>query len=376
MHDDACQPQSPASDSAQWNLVESNLPTGHLSPISTGMDTSSNSGPSAHDTSLAMPKLEPLDEDFCLDNVTEAPAADLDHGNLSSTNPKQKRPRGRPRKHPLNSAINAGKVTKGRSKTGCITCRKRKKKCDEAKPRCMNCEKNAVVCEGYHEKKLWRSGKDKASDGHTEASEDATVLEALLYHTEASEDAVVFHMQPLFHGVVTVEDRLFWKHYYVSLSNVLTVEGEAKNAFKDIILPLANKHQGVMHSVLAMSKSRDLTRCLAEPSRLSPPGRYGLNPPEDPTYLAFITEFFQIGPRWLLLKPPASLVFLMGSFNTYLRLLQSRTPSVKTFTTVLKLGWTTISCGVHKRFKRPSSSGRQHGLQVIAGIGSGLCTNT
>ncbi|CRK24218.1 hypothetical protein BN1708_013886 [Verticillium longisporum] len=165
MHDDACQPQSPASDSAQWNLVESNLPTGHLSPISTGMDTSSNSGPSTHDTSLAMPKLEPLDEDFCLDNVTEAPAADLDHGNASSTNPKQKRPRGRPRKHPLNSAINAGKVTKGRSKTGCITCRKRKKKCDEAKPRCMNCEKNAVVCEGYHEKKLWRSGKDKASDG-------------------------------------------------------------------------------------------------------------------------------------------------------------------------------------------------------------------
>lgn len=29
----------------------------------------------------------------------------------------------------------------------------------------MNCEKNAVVCEGYHEKKLWRSGKEKAGDG-------------------------------------------------------------------------------------------------------------------------------------------------------------------------------------------------------------------
>lgn len=29
----------------------------------------------------------------------------------------------------------------------------------------MNCEKNAVVCEGYHEKKLWRSGKEKACDG-------------------------------------------------------------------------------------------------------------------------------------------------------------------------------------------------------------------
>mgnify|MGYP001569234165 CR=1 FL=1 len=46
-----------------------------------------------------------------------------------------KRPRGRPRKHPVvPESIN--KVTKGRSKTGCITCRKRKKKCDEMKPRC------------------------------------------------------------------------------------------------------------------------------------------------------------------------------------------------------------------------------------------------
>lgn len=47
-----------------------------------------------------------------------------------------KRPRGRPRKHPV-LPESTNKVTKGRSKTGCITCRKRKKKCDEAKPRCM-----------------------------------------------------------------------------------------------------------------------------------------------------------------------------------------------------------------------------------------------
>ncbi|KOS17721.1 hypothetical protein ESCO_002751 [Escovopsis weberi] len=66
---------------------------------------------------------------------------------------KQKRPRGRPRKHPLAAAANTAKVAKGRSKTG----------------------------------------------------------------------------------------------------NVLTVEGEARNAFKDIILQLANRHQGLMHSILAVS---------------------------------------------------------------------------------------------------------------------------
>lgn len=60
-------------------------------------------------------------------------------------------------------------------------------------------------------------------------------------------------MQPIFHGVETTEDKIFWKHYITHLSNVLTVEGEAKNAFKDIILQLANKHQGLMHSILAVS---------------------------------------------------------------------------------------------------------------------------
>lgn len=29
----------------------------------------------------------------------------------------------------------------------------------------MNCEKNAVVCEGYPEKQIWKSGREKAEEG-------------------------------------------------------------------------------------------------------------------------------------------------------------------------------------------------------------------
>ena len=46
------------------------------------------------------------------------------------------RSRGRPRKHPIltqNSTLN---IRSGRTKTGCMTCRRRKKKCDETKPFC------------------------------------------------------------------------------------------------------------------------------------------------------------------------------------------------------------------------------------------------
>jgi hypothetical protein len=38
-----------------------------------------------------------------------------------------------------------------RTKTGCRTCRRRKKKCDEAKPWCNNCRRGNFVCDGYTE---------------------------------------------------------------------------------------------------------------------------------------------------------------------------------------------------------------------------------
>ena len=60
-------------------------------------------------------------------------------------------------------------------------------------------------------------------------------------------------MQPIFHGLETVEDRIFWRHYNEHLSNVLTVEGEHKNAFKDMIVPIAVNHQGLMHSILSLA---------------------------------------------------------------------------------------------------------------------------
>lgn len=106
-----------------------------------------------------LPKVEVLDDefDFMLERVPPVETAEFGAGDrdlhmgekgltvehragagTDDKAQKTKRPRGRPRKHPLTPAVNANKSTKGRSKTGCITCRKRKKKCDEAKPRCKS----------------------------------------------------------------------------------------------------------------------------------------------------------------------------------------------------------------------------------------------
>lgn len=165
--DEAMMAPSPTMNTS-WivNSSTTQLQAGQLSPISAGTDMSMDtpSAPTAasseswglassehedvdmdgkwdqeSDEVLAVPKLEPLEDDVRLEDFQAAPASAVapvappePHGNQT----KQKRPRGRPRKHPATPAPGQSKITKGRSKTGCITCRKRKKKCDEAKPRC------------------------------------------------------------------------------------------------------------------------------------------------------------------------------------------------------------------------------------------------
>ncbi|CCH42806.1 Mediator of RNA polymerase II transcription subunit 23 [Wickerhamomyces ciferrii] len=46
------------------------------------------------------------------------------------------------------SQIQPKKIRK-RTRTGCLTCRKRRIKCDERKPSCLNCEKSKKCCAGY-----------------------------------------------------------------------------------------------------------------------------------------------------------------------------------------------------------------------------------
>ncbi|RAL13604.1 acetyltransferase [Aspergillus homomorphus CBS 101889] len=67
------------------------------------------------------------------------------------------------------------RVFSNRTKTGCMTCRRRKKKCDEQHPACNNCIRGGFLCEGYSSRSTWQKPSTskppvplQSKDGYTE----------------------------------------------------------------------------------------------------------------------------------------------------------------------------------------------------------------
>lgn len=45
---------------------------------------------------------------------------------------------------------------RGRSRGGCVNCKRSKKKCDETKPFCQNCGRRNIKCEGKYQSYCWQ----------------------------------------------------------------------------------------------------------------------------------------------------------------------------------------------------------------------------
>lgn len=264
VHDDSSAEQSPVS-----SRISSDSPTAAPSltfhfgvPSTLAKVVVDDSSSSSHHFQEIAAKIEDRDESIDPSDVTmgdddteeldiKPDLASLDLASPTRQSPTRqspivagRRPRGRPRKHPKPEQIVLIKKPMGRSKTGCITCRRRKKKCDERKPTCVHCEKNNVQCEGYHPKDIWQSGRQKA-----------------LARTQRrwSQDGP----SPLPSIVPGVDDELDWhlfEHFYYVLSNLLSVHPEVHNPFRHQLLPMAQSHRGLMHSLLSLSGTHLLVK--------------------------------------------------------------------------------------------------------------------
>ena len=136
---------APSHLAVNTSLRPTNEPSS-MSPLSSstlGSELCSSSDTEAdeeiNDPCTVVPKVEEEEEDGVIEDIKRADSSDdrdakVDRRPRNDTGAKKKR--GRPKKlHPSVPAAHVT-VTKGRSKTGCRTCRRRKKKCDEAKPSC------------------------------------------------------------------------------------------------------------------------------------------------------------------------------------------------------------------------------------------------
>lgn len=59
-----------------------------------------------------------------------------------------------------------GKKKFTKSRNGCLTCKKRRQKCDEMKPACLICQKKNLVCGGYATNFKWKLFKDSKDETH------------------------------------------------------------------------------------------------------------------------------------------------------------------------------------------------------------------
>lgn len=122
----------------------------------------------------------------------------------------------------------------------------------------MNCQKNAVVCEGYPPKEIWKSGRQKLEDGkcwetaRRNSIPDGFFSLAARVHTNA---LVPRGLPILIDGVETEIDRRFLDHFVFGFSRVLTLINDDSNPFKEILLPMATQHRGLMHSLMCLAGS-------------------------------------------------------------------------------------------------------------------------
>lgn len=139
------------------------------------------------------------------------------------------------------------RVRHPRAKTGCLTCRSRKKKCDEAKPCCAGCRRRDLDC-------IWPrgvasgSGVDSRGLGHSRSPSRGCRNDVALCH---SQRLSTIGSNPACR--LTAESGLLLQHYLSETAVLLPAGSPSPNPFIDYVLPPAQENALLMHSVLAVS---------------------------------------------------------------------------------------------------------------------------
>lgn len=157
-----------------------------------------------------------------------------------------------------------------RSRTGCLTCRRRRKKCDEHKPQCHNCLRNSLECDGYQTRIAWEPGKRRRNVQRSMRAQDDREEEQLSDKSSPGpqrptpvHEALVPKPRPslpsLIDGVETVSEKRLYHHFSSVLTQLLVLQNSNDcNPIATAILPLSAFNKGLLSLVMAVSAAHYL----------------------------------------------------------------------------------------------------------------------
>lgn len=150
-----------------------------------------------------------------------------------------------------------------RSKTGCLLCRRQRKKCDERRPTCSRCLSKRQTCQWPGAARR-EPGPDRTPSVHEDASpiqdfasDTITCEEEIFPPTSISNEGAALDsedlrlMAPLGCSLGSVSS-MFLAHFVAETSRYITLVSPEKNPVLTHMLPLAFSDELILHSMLAL----------------------------------------------------------------------------------------------------------------------------
>lgn len=134
-----------------------------------------------------------------------------------------------------------------RSLTGCLTCRRRKKKCDETKPTCIACTRNHQQC-SWPAASVSRSPRCPVSR--------AMRRDSISGGGQVDPSVPLSNLSPTRALALSGVSSILLSHYVSETSSLLSsLPPGGNNSFLTVLMPLCYSDELLMHSLLAISGS-------------------------------------------------------------------------------------------------------------------------
>lgn len=156
-----------------------------------------------------------------------------------------------------------------RSKNGCLTCRKRRKRCDETKPICTGCERNHLLC--HWQRLLYAPHATEKEHQTPEEQSGPKNPQIMLGNTSievTASSSLDIHILGYVHALPAVlrGNHYLFQHYIHFTANRMAAKRIPDNPFLSLNCQIALDNDLMEHSIIAISSSHLLFSDLTQAS--------------------------------------------------------------------------------------------------------------